>query len=92
MKSIISQHCLSAGDALREVYSQSIIESDFILVTRDVISNMNLAKVMQAHKYALIFLFNIPSFNIFFRERREKDKSNIMTMVFKQSGPTHRSR
>eukprot|EP00026_Physarum_polycephalum_P004385 Phypoly_transcript_04403.p1 GENE.Phypoly_transcript_04403~~Phypoly_transcript_04403.p1 ORF type:complete len:529 (+),score=70.14 Phypoly_transcript_04403:24-1610(+) len=75
VKTLVSQNCKSAGDALREVYAQSVINSDFILVTGDVISNMNLQKPLQAHKL-----------------RREKDKSSIMTMVFKQAGPTHQSR
>ncbi|GAM26644.1 hypothetical protein SAMD00019534_098190 [Acytostelium subglobosum LB1] len=65
----------STGDALRFIYSLNIIQSDFVLISGDVISNMNLSNALKVHK-----------------ARREKDKNNIMTMVFKQASPSHRTR
>jgi len=43
--------CLSAGDALRELDSLGCIRSDpFVLISGDVISNMDLKKAMAFHK------------------------------------------
>ena len=50
VRCITSASCLSAGDALREIDSIGIIRSDpFILISGDVISNMDLKKAMKAH-------------------------------------------
>ena len=43
--------CLSAGDALRELDSQGLIRSDpFVLISGDVVSNMDLKKAIEFHK------------------------------------------
>ncbi|KAM9976101.1 hypothetical protein ACTFIR_009942 [Dictyostelium discoideum] len=68
-------NCRTTGDALRGVYDAQVIQSDFILISGDVVSNMNLQKALQIHK-----------------DRRELDKNNIMTMVYKQASSTHRTR
>lgn len=68
--------CTSAGDALRELYARNVVTSDpFVLVSGDVVSNMNLKKAVAEHK-----------------ARRAKDKSSIMTIVFKKAGATHPTR
>jgi hypothetical protein len=50
IRTIASTRCLSTGDALREIYNLQIISSDFVLVSGDVISNMKLQPVLQAHR------------------------------------------
>jgi translation initiation factor eIF-2B subunit epsilon len=51
VKCITSAACLSAGDALRELDALSIIRSDpFVLISGDVISNLNLKKAIAFHK------------------------------------------
>lgn len=51
VKCVSSNSCTSAGDALRELDSTGIIRSDpFILISGDVISNMDLKKAMDAHR------------------------------------------
>jgi len=50
IRTIVSTRCLSTGDALREIYHMQIINSDFILVSGDVISNMKLDPILQAHR------------------------------------------
>lgn len=46
-----SDTCTSAGDALREIDGRGLIHSDpFVLVSGDVISNMNLKQVVDTHK------------------------------------------
>jgi len=47
---IISEDCPSVGDALRDIDSQSLIRSDFVLVSGDLVSNMELMEVIQLHK------------------------------------------
>eukprot|EP01023_Acetabularia_acetabulum_P016719 TRINITY_DN1826_c0_g1_i2.p1 TRINITY_DN1826_c0_g1~~TRINITY_DN1826_c0_g1_i2.p1 ORF type:complete len:677 (-),score=106.37 TRINITY_DN1826_c0_g1_i2:1026-2999(-) len=50
VKPIISHNSLSVGDALRLVDEKKLISSDFVLVSADVVSNMDLAKAIQVHK------------------------------------------
>jgi len=51
VKCITSSACLSAGDALRELDSMGVIRSDpFVLISGDVISNMDLKKAIAFHK------------------------------------------
>eukprot|EP01133_Synstelium_polycarpum_P012112 gene12112-14168_t len=75
VRPIVAANCQSTGDALRSIYTLNYIQSDFILVSGDVVSNMNIANALKIHK-----------------AKREADKSTIMTMVFKQASPSHRTR
>jgi len=75
VKTMVGTDCQTTGDALRAIYSSHVIQSDFVLISGDVVSNMNLTKALAVHK-----------------ARREQDKDNIMTMVFKQASPSHRTR
>ncbi|XP_045204688.2 translation initiation factor eIF-2B subunit epsilon-like [Mercenaria mercenaria] len=72
---IVSEGCMSMGDALRDIDAKSLIRSDFILIYGDVVSNIKLQPIMEEHK-----------------KRHEKDKSAIMTMVFRQAPPGHTTR
>ena len=46
-----STACLSAGDALREIDAMGVIRSDpFILISGDVVTNMNLKAAIAVHK------------------------------------------
>jgi translation initiation factor eIF-2B subunit epsilon len=47
---IPSYNCMSAGEALRLVDQEGIIKDDFILVSGDVVTNMNLQAALEAHK------------------------------------------
>ena len=47
---IISEDCPSVGDALREIDSRSLIRSDFVLVSGDLVANMELKEVIESHK------------------------------------------
>ena len=42
--------CYSPGDALREVEARGGIKSDFVLVPGDVLSNLQLGPLIEAHK------------------------------------------
>jgi len=64
----------SVGEALRQ-FEVNEIESDFVLISGDVVSNMDLQKAFQRHE-----------------QIRKKDKSMVMTSVFKKASPHHRSR
>lgn len=47
---IISENCPSVGDALRNIDSQALIKSDFVLVSGDLVANMELQEVVAQHK------------------------------------------
>ena len=47
---IVSTACKTAGEALREVDIKDVIKSDFVLVSGDVVSNMDLGAALKAHK------------------------------------------
>ncbi|KAI0512302.1 hypothetical protein KFK09_012941 [Dendrobium nobile] len=47
---IESHDAISAGDALRVIYTHGIIRGDFILISGDTVSNMSLAKALSEHK------------------------------------------
>lgn len=50
LRIIISEDCPSVGDALRDIDSQSLVKSDFVLVSGDLVANMELGEVIQCHK------------------------------------------
>uniref|UniRef100_A0A669PTR4 Translation initiation factor eIF2B subunit epsilon n=1 Tax=Phasianus colchicus TaxID=9054 RepID=A0A669PTR4_PHACC len=66
----------SLGDVLRDVDAKSLVRSDFILVTGDVVSNLNVSRALEEHKL---------------RRKMEKNVS-VMTMIFKESSPGHHAR
>ncbi|XP_061653733.1 translation initiation factor eIF-2B subunit epsilon [Phyllopteryx taeniolatus] len=66
----------SLGDVLRDVDAKSLVRSDFLLVYGDVVSNIDISQALQEH-----------------RQRRKIDKNiSVMTMLFKESSPGHKSR
>lgn len=72
---VVTDGCMSMGDALRDIDAKSVIRSDFILVHGDLVSNINLKPIVEEHK-----------------QRREKDKAAVMTMVYQQVPPCHGNR
>ncbi|XP_059847983.1 translation initiation factor eIF-2B subunit epsilon [Hypanus sabinus] len=71
-----SESYRSLGDVLRDVDAKSLVRSDFILIYGDIVSNINVTKALEEHKA---------------RRKLEKNVS-VMTMIFKQSSPGHRTR
>eukprot|EP00736_Rhodelphis_marinus_P006614 Rmarinus@m.4481 len=47
---ITGSDCHSVGDALREIDAMQIIESDFVLVSGDIFSNMSLSVPLEQHR------------------------------------------
>ncbi|KAF6118439.1 eukaryotic translation initiation factor 2B subunit epsilon [Phyllostomus discolor] len=66
----------SLGDVLRDVDAKALVRSDFLLVYGDVISNINVTKALEEHRL---------------RRKLEKNVS-VMTMIFKESSPSHPTR
>uniref|UniRef100_A0A8D3DC33 Translation initiation factor eIF2B subunit epsilon n=1 Tax=Scophthalmus maximus TaxID=52904 RepID=A0A8D3DC33_SCOMX len=66
----------SLGDVLRDVDTKNLVRSDFVLVYGDVVSNIDVSQALQEHRH---------------RRKTEKNIS-VMTMIFKESSPGHRSR
>ncbi|XP_069129392.1 translation initiation factor eIF2B subunit epsilon-like [Argopecten irradians] len=50
VSTILSEGCMSMGEALREIDAKSIIRSDFILVFGDVVANVKLQDIVEQHK------------------------------------------
>lgn len=51
IKCVSSHNCTSAGDALRELDAMNIVRSDpFVLISGDVIANINLKKAIAFHQ------------------------------------------
>jgi translation initiation factor eIF-2B subunit epsilon len=46
---IVANQLTSVGDALRELDSRSVVDSDFILIHGDVVSNVDLKPIVQEH-------------------------------------------
>ncbi|KAG9343422.1 hypothetical protein JZ751_013586 [Albula glossodonta] len=66
----------SLGDVLRDVDAKNLVRSDFVLVYGDVVSNIDVTQALQEHRH---------------RRKMEKNIS-VMTMLFKESSPGHKSR
>lgn len=47
---IVSESCLSMGDALRDLDAKGLIRGDFILLNADTVSNINFKDILQKHK------------------------------------------
>lgn len=47
---ISSYNCQSAGEALRLVDQEGLIQDDFILISGDVVTNMDLSRALAQHK------------------------------------------
>ncbi|KAI8107409.1 hypothetical protein M9435_002440 [Picochlorum sp. BPE23] len=47
---IVSSDCMSVGDAMRMLDHKDVLTSDFVLVSGDVITNINLGKALNEHK------------------------------------------
>ena len=50
LRIIKSEACPSVGDALRDIDAQSLVRTDFVLVSGDLVSNMQLQEVVQRHR------------------------------------------
>ncbi|XP_068945416.1 translation initiation factor eIF2B subunit epsilon [Petaurus breviceps papuanus] len=73
---VSSETYRSLGDVLRDVDAKALVRSDFLLVYGDVISNINIAHALEEH-----------------RSRRKREKNVcVMTMIFKESSPSHPTR
>lgn len=47
---VVSEDCLSFGDALRDIDAKSLISSDFVLVNGDTVANVKLKPILAEHK------------------------------------------
>ncbi|XP_073445368.1 translation initiation factor eIF2B subunit epsilon [Dendrobates tinctorius] len=73
---VTSELYRSLGDVLRDVDAKSLVRSDFVLVTGDVVANINIEAALEEHRT---------------RRKLEKNIS-VMTMILKESSPLHRTR
>ncbi|XP_069685017.1 translation initiation factor eIF2B subunit epsilon [Periplaneta americana] len=47
---IVSETCRSLGDAMRDLDAKAVIRSDFILVSGDMVANLNLLPILEYHR------------------------------------------
>jgi translation initiation factor eIF-2B subunit epsilon len=47
---VVSDGCMSVGDALRDLEAKAIIRSDFVLVHGDLVANLKLAPIVDEHR------------------------------------------
>lgn len=47
---IVSTTSVSAGDAIRELDAKQLIRTDFVLISGDVVSTIDIQKIVDAHK------------------------------------------
>lgn len=47
---IVSTSCLSVGEALRLVDDKDVIQNDFVLVSADTVTNVDLGPILAAHR------------------------------------------
>ncbi|ORY31492.1 nucleotide-diphospho-sugar transferase [Rhizoclosmatium globosum] len=50
VNTFVSQQLASTGDALRDLDAKQLLKSDFILVSGDVVANMDLTKALEEHR------------------------------------------
>ncbi|KAJ1561139.1 hypothetical protein HK405_004814 [Cladochytrium tenue] len=50
VSTFVSQELRSVGDALRDLDAKQVLKSDFILVSGDIVSSMNLQDALEAHR------------------------------------------
>lgn len=104
---ITSELYRSLGDVLRDVDAKALVRSDFLLVYGDVVSNINITRALEEHRSGweggrdkgfvtsralrLLFCSSLPP--ILYRLRRKLEKNvSVMTMIFKESSPSHPTR
>jgi translation initiation factor eIF-2B subunit epsilon len=49
VRTVVSQELRSIGDALRELDSKQLLQNDFVLMTGDVVSNINVGPILALH-------------------------------------------
>ena len=47
---VMATNCLSVGDAMRVMYGKDVIKHDFVLVSADTVSNMDLTTCLHEHR------------------------------------------
>ncbi len=90
--------CQSLGDCMRDIDNKSLIRGDFILLSSDVISNVQLIPILEKHKYYnTFFIFILLLIHLFmsfslYREKKKTGKGLIITQIFSHCNVGHRSR
>lgn len=73
---IVSSDFTSLGDVLRDIDQKSLFETDFLLVSGDLVSNMSLQQALNEHRE---------------RRTKDKNKP-LMTLLLHSCSPTHETR
>jgi translation initiation factor eIF-2B subunit epsilon len=48
---MVSESCRSLGDAMRDLDAKAVIRGDFILLSGDMVANLNLLPILEHHRF-----------------------------------------
>jgi translation initiation factor eIF-2B subunit epsilon len=51
---MVSETCRSLGDAMRDLDGQAVIRSDFILVSGEMVANLNFLPILEHHRFEIV--------------------------------------
>jgi translation initiation factor eIF-2B subunit epsilon len=51
---MVSETCRSLGDAMRDLDTKAVIRSDFILVSGQMVANLNFLPILEHHRFEIV--------------------------------------
>jgi len=51
---MVSETCRSLGDAMRDLDGKAVIRSDFILVSGEMVANLNFLPILEHHRFETV--------------------------------------
>lgn len=51
---MVSETCRSLGDAMRDLDGKAVIRSDFILVSGEMVANLNFLPILEHHRFEIV--------------------------------------
>ncbi|KAF0309340.1 Translation initiation factor eIF-2B subunit epsilon [Amphibalanus amphitrite] len=68
-----AEDCLSLGDVMRDLDAKALIQSDFLLMSVDCITNVDIVPIMKEHS----------------ARRKNDDRGSVMTLLYREATPGH---
>ncbi|XP_037071443.1 translation initiation factor eIF-2B subunit epsilon-like [Pollicipes pollicipes] len=71
-----AEDCLSLGDVMRDLDAKALIQSDFLLMSVDCITNVDIVPIIREHS----------------ARRKADDRGSVMTLLYREASPRHPAR